>query len=80
MLYIALQRRTNYRPPTKLREGNVFRGFLSVHRERGVRMSLPVIVTDVTYEVKDEYRVGHKTKKDKRQAVIIQISSPGDHI
>ena len=43
-------------------------------------MSLPVIVTDVTYEVKDEYRVGHKTKKDKRQAVIIQISSPGDHI
>ena len=43
-------------------------------------MPLPVIVTDVTYEVKDEYRVGHKTKKGERQAVIIQISSPGDHI
>ena len=34
---------------------------------------------DVIYEVKDEYHVGHKTKKDKCQAVIMGISSPGMH-
>ena len=32
---------------------------------------------DVTYEVKDEYCVGHETKKDK--AVIMGISISGMH-
>ena len=30
--------------------------------------------------VKDEYRVGHETKRYKRQAVIMGISSPGGQI